>query len=123
MIIIDTSIWIDLFRGDEKILTKVESLLENDMAIAIEPIFAELLQGAKSAHENKLINDYWSYLKKIPDTGLWLEAGEESAKHKWHSSGISLIDALIITTAWKHDLKIWTLDKKLAKAAGAKFIY
>lgn len=123
MIIIDTSIWINLFRGDETILRTVDALIDNDSVIGLEPIFAELLQGTKNKNELKFIKQYWSDITKTDEKDLWLEAGLTSSKNKWLSQGIGLIDAFIITVAWQYNFKIWTLDKKLGKAAGKDFIY
>lgn len=55
----------------------------------VEPILQSCYKMRRMFMENK---DYWSHLKKIPETKLWLQAGEGS------------------------------VDKKLAKVAGAKFL-
>lgn len=123
MIIVDTSIWIDLFRGNRVIIKQVDLLIDSNSILGLEPVFAELLQGAKSEFEIEFINKYWQDLNRTEEKGLWLEAGYHSSKYRWKANGVSLIDAFIIAVAWKHDYKIWTLDKKLAQAAGKKFIY
>lgn len=123
MIIVDTSIWIEVFRSRNGLINSVQSLLKHRELIGLEPIFTELLQGAKSNKEIKEIMELWISLEKINEPNHWLKAGLLSYQNKWKDKGIGIIDAFIITSAWKYDYKIWTLDKKLAQAAGKNFIY
>jgi predicted nucleic acid-binding protein len=84
---------------------------------------AELLQGARSIKETELIVELWKDLPKTPEQNSWFDIGMNSFKKKWMRQGIGLIDAFLINQAWDYDHKIWTLDKKLIKAAGKDFIY
>ena len=112
-IIVDTSIWIEFLKKNPKIFPSVQVLLEKNNAIALGCIFGELLQGAKSERERKIILSYWQYLPKIDNTGIWIDAGIYSGKNKFISKGIGLIDSLIITAAISNGCIVWTLDKKL----------
>ncbi|MFC2145420.1 PIN domain-containing protein [Actinomycetota bacterium] len=112
-IIVDTSIWIEFLKKNPKIFPSVQVLLEKNNAIALGCIFGELLQGAKSERERKIILSYWQYLPKIDNAGIWIDAGIYSGKNKFISKGIGLIDSLIITAAISNGLIVWTLDKKL----------
>jgi predicted nucleic acid-binding protein len=51
MIILDTSIWIEFLKNNSDYYSKVKDLLENRKVLAIECVFGELLQGAKSKRE------------------------------------------------------------------------
>jgi predicted nucleic acid-binding protein len=112
-IIIDTSIWIEFLKKNPKIFPSVQVLLEKENAIALECIFGELLQGAKSERERKIIISYWNNLPKIEEGLLCIEAGKYFGEKDLASKGLGLIDSIIITAAIKNDLIIWTLDKKL----------
>jgi len=46
MILVDTTIWIEFFKSNPAYFSKMESLLESNVVITIEPIFAELLYGS-----------------------------------------------------------------------------
>lgn len=61
-----------------------------------------------------MILGYWENLPKKDENRLWIEAGILSSSHKWLSRGVGLIDVFLICFARTHQLKIWTLDKKLA---------
>ena len=112
-IIVDTSIWIEFLKKNPKIFPSMQVLLEKNNAIALECIFGELLQGAKSERERKIIFSYWQYLPKIEDTGIWINAGIYSGINKLISKGVGLIDSVIIKAAINNGLIVWTLDKKL----------
>ncbi len=113
MIIIDTSIWVEFFRGKSIFLDKVTALLEENQVYAIECVFAELMQGALNNRERHIINEYWQNLPKPKISNMFLKAGIESGKNRWLSKGIGLIDSVIILSARETLSRIWTLDKKL----------
>jgi len=48
MIILDTSVWIEHLRNNPRFFPKVGKILENREALALESVFGELLQGAKT---------------------------------------------------------------------------
>ena len=120
MIICDTSIWIEYFRGRVPYFEPVCSLLDRNEILGVECIFGELLQGVLGKQERKLILDVWENLPKFPETGLWLEAGEYSAIHSLPSRGVGLIDAAIAVATLKTKSSLWTLDKKLASLIPAR---
>jgi len=113
MIILDTSIWIEFLRGNEKYYSIVKDLLENQKVLAAECIFGELLQGSLSKREQNIIVQYWNNLPKCSIDEIWIQAGKYSAENKLHSRGIGLIDCIIIVSAKNHNAKILSLDNKL----------
>lgn len=123
MIVVDTSIWIEFFRGRAPYFEYLLHLLEHEEVYAIELIFAELLQGAKSDREREKILNYWKSLPKLEFDDLYLESGLESGIYNWSNKGVSLIDAIIITYARKSQTTLWTLDKRLHKIMKKSEIY
>lgn len=113
MIIPDTSIWIEFFKANEPYYADLKDLIEKDQVLAIEPVFAELLQGARSKRERKILLGYWENLPKPSYINVFIEAGIISSENKWISKGVGLIDCTIVVIAKKSISKIWTLDKKL----------
>ena len=117
MIVVDTSVWIDFFRGTHQQLNdKLELLIENNEIVALSCVFGELLQGVKNENEEKTILDFWHNLSKIDETNLFIEAGRSSNKYKQLNKGVGLIDSYILTAALKNNLPLWTFDKKLNEA-------
>lgn len=85
MIILDTSIWIDFLRQNNKDLNnKVTPLLEEFNVIALSFVFGELLQGAKNEKEEIKILGLWESLpKKIKEANMLIRAGLLSSKKKF----------------------------------------
>jgi len=113
MILADTSVWIDYFRGREPLFSLLAKLLAQSRILGSQAVFGELLQGARNQGERKLLMEHWNYLPKWDETGLLVRAGAESGRRKWGSAGIGLIDSAIITLARETQSQVWTLDKKL----------
>ncbi len=114
MIIPDTSVWIEFLKGKEPFFAELGLLLEERQVIALECIFGELLQGAKTRRERNVITDYWNNLPKIEERGLWVKAGLQAGQHKLFAKGLGLIDVFILTAAESSRARVWTLDRKMA---------
>jgi len=120
MIVADTCIWIDFLKKKEPVFSQFKQLLEDGKIMAFEPIFAELLQGARNKREREIIIGYWENLPKVEMNDLWIRAGIESSKNYWTTHGFGLIDAAIITHCRNAKASIWTVDKKLLAITEAR---
>jgi predicted nucleic acid-binding protein len=117
MIVADTSIWISFMRKDDPDLLDIfKKYLLKGHVIGVSAIFGELLQGAKSARENDVINLMWESLPKVDEKSIFIKAGELSSQHKLFSKGVGLIDSYILASCVENNLALWTLDKKLQRA-------
>jgi predicted nucleic acid-binding protein len=124
MILVDTSIWIEFFRQNGDYAKRVKYLLETREIITIEPVFAELLYGARQKQDREMILSYWNILPRITfGMNSMLAASEYANTNKYHQSGIGLMDALIIKSAIDGDHSIWTLDMKINNIIPGKYIY
>ena len=73
MILIDTSVWIDLFRYRKTRPTnRLRMLLDEGGGFGVTPIIVqEILQGAADQREFTLLNDYFSTQRMLmPDDAL-----------------------------------------------------
>ena len=113
MILVDTTIWVEFLKGHQPYLYQMKQLLEDRQVLAVEPVFGELLQGAKDDRERRIIVGFWENLPKNRVQDVWVKAGELSSRNKWIDHGIGLIDAVLIITARDSSAKVWSLDKKL----------
>ena len=123
MIILDTSVWIEFFKKNSEYFPTVTRLLEDQIILAVECIFAELLQGAKNKRERGIIKIYWENLPKTAQNGLWVEAGIYSSENKLLSQGVGIIDTVILLAGRKNKAQIWSLDKKLNSILSEKEAY
>lgn len=110
MIVADTSVWVEFLKANKKIFPAFSELLESGDILGMECIFGELFQGAR-ARERAIITDYWKYIPKEDEGGVWLQAGIYSGENKLIDKGVGLIDSAIICFARKYRAKIWSLDK------------
>ncbi|MBU4487384.1 MAG: PIN domain-containing protein [Candidatus Delongbacteria bacterium] len=123
MIIADTSIWIDFFRNKLEEKEIFLRLIENDYMLMPEVVAGELLQGAKSDKEVRIIKSYVKNLRNFIEADLFIVAGEYSYKNNLINKGIGFIDAVIIATAIRSNSKIWTKDLKLKEYLEKRYIY
>jgi predicted nucleic acid-binding protein len=124
MIIIDTSVWIEFFKQHSDYVNEIALLLESKMVVTVEPIFSELLYGAKGNKEKGKILAYWKVLPKIKFTeGSFIECAEFANTNNYQSIGIGLMDAIICRAAIQNQYKLWTLDKKIIKSLDKKALY
>jgi predicted nucleic acid-binding protein len=115
MIVIDTSIWIEFFRGHQPYFDQVSDLIDNNEIVGLSPIFGELLQGAKNSNEHTVILEFWDNIRKIDEKELFVLSGVESSRCKYGDKGVGIIDSVIIVAARKITAFVWSLDSKLLK--------
>jgi len=118
VIIFDTSIWIEYFKGkDQDIVETAIEYFTDDQVIALSPVFGELLQGAKGSKEESDILSFWRDLPKHEEGDVMVRAGLLSLRHKLWAKGVGLIDASILYAALETGAGIWSKDQNLNKAA------
>ena len=115
MIILDTSVWIEHLRYNQKFFPKVSKLLENREILAVECVFGELLQGVKNDFEKDIILNFWTHSPKEYYENIIIEAGIHSTENKLLDKGVGLIDVIILMHGIKSNSKIWTLDAKFLR--------
>ena len=113
MILVDTSVWVEFLKGHQPYLDQMQQLLDERQILAVEPVFGELLQGAKDDRERRILLEFWENLPKNQMEEAWVKAGELSSRNKWIDHGIGVVDAVLIISARESKAKVWTLDKKL----------
>ncbi len=90
MILVDTSVWIEFFRGREPVAAALEEHIEAGAVLVHALVFAELLQGCKSAAEADFVTQYWENLKDAEsETGI-ITGGWYSFEHRLISRGVGL---------------------------------
>ncbi|UOG50975.1 PIN domain-containing protein [Leptospira noguchii] len=123
MILVDTSVWIEFFRGNEPYYSELKELIESSGVLVHEVVFGELLQGCKNKNEVSFILKYWKNLNTLTSDGSFLSAGKLSFESKHIDKGIGLIDSVLINEVRSNKLRLWTLDKKILNVLDKKEIY
>ena len=124
MILIDTSVWIEFFKQREPFKATVQSLLKSQMALSIEPVFAELLYGVRMQKEKDIIQSYWQILPKAEfGQESMIKAANYAGSQRFLQSGIGLMDAIIIQSVVEGNHMLWTLDKRILTGIDPKLIF
>lgn len=112
-VLIDTSAWIDFFKGRNSSLSKqIDFILDNAYVFVPKAVIAELIQGAKSEREIKVIEEFltvFNIIDSMPDT--WIKAGKLSFNLKKKGLTLNLMDCYIAVLAMEYGCSILTLDK------------
>jgi tRNA(fMet)-specific endonuclease VapC len=111
-VLVDTSAWIDFFRGERLAVARVDPLLAEGEAAVCGPTFAEVVSGAPSPREMQRLQLLLRALE-------WLEPPDEvwervaAARFALARAGIqtALVDVLIALTAAASGATLLTRDR------------
>lgn len=109
--LIDTSVWIEFFRGDPSIKKLLEELVSKDLVFTAGPIVFELLQGIKSLDEKDQVSEALlsvNYLNII--SGDWEDAAMLSREMRKKGITLPLTDLLIAQLAKRNNLEVVSFD-------------
>jgi tRNA(fMet)-specific endonuclease VapC len=112
MILIDTSAWIEFFRGRDPIASLVDGALQHNEAALCGPVATELRRGLRDGRERKNVLDLLTgchFLAQPPE--LWVEAGELGFMLRRRGVTPKTLDLLIAVHALSHSAELLTTDK------------
>ncbi len=113
MVLIDSSVWIELFRKKGDVLTSlaVENLIEEMQACFCGIVKLEVLGGARD-DEKTVISNLFSLVPYVPQTeATWDEVVRFQWRVRKRGLNIPWSDALIATIANKNGHRIYARDK------------
>ncbi len=111
-LLIDTDVLIEMFRGNQRVLSCVEQLQQEGKAFFYSPVTkAEIVHGMRTGEEDA-VNELFSAMECIAiDDIVGERAGLYLAKfHRSHS--LQLGDALIAATAGVSKMDLLTCNRK-----------
>ena len=110
-ILIDTSVWIALFRDTEPYASVLAGILKEGRGHT-GIIKAETIQGTRSASEGERALGVFGAVESLEITdALWVKAGRLAADLRRKGSMVPLTDAALGALAAEHGLSVYTLDK------------
>lgn len=112
VLLIDTSAWIDFFRGKQSSVTDaVQLALQLGAARLCGPVKAELLQGVKTKKEKLQLGVMFEAVENLPTHELdWELAGNTLQALRERGITVPLTDALIAAIAIRHKAQVLTVD-------------
>ena len=116
VVLIDTSAWIDFFRGKQTAVTDaVQLALQLGTARLCGPVKAELLQGAKTKKEKQQLQIVFGAVENLSTNEAdWEIAGNSLQMLREGGVTLALTDALIAAIANRHKAMVLTLDHHFA---------
>ncbi len=120
MVIADTSVWIEFFRGGhEPVREALRRLVRAQQAVLVGVVLAELLQGCRSVKEADSILSNLAGLRFLTDSFTsWRHAGELSASLRRKGITIPLSDLVMAALALEHGCQIYSLDPHFKQIPG-----
>lgn len=115
-IIVDTSVWIDFFKGIEsQNVQTLSEYLENDFTIFMCPtIIQEILQGITNDKQFKEVKEYLLAFPILNDDGIQLAISAAKLYRSIRKKGITIRksnDCIIAHYALKYSIKILHQDR------------
>lgn len=111
-VVIDTSLWIEYFKGSIPNASFVERLVLEERAVTTGLVLAELLQGVRSEQEGQMITEVFGGLPTLEiTTEIWKAAGHLAWALRRQGVTVPLADVALGTLALEHDLLMFSLDQ------------
>jgi len=124
MVIIDSSVWIELFRkdGDAATSLAVENLVSEFSAVLCGPVKMEVIGGARP-HELRRIQELFDLLPYLPETEkLWEQTAHFYQQLRGAGLTVPWMDAMIAGLAARRNYKVFARDKHFQEMGRLGFV-
>ena len=109
--IVDTSVWIDFFRGVPSIKALLEKLISHDRVFTAGPILFEILQGIKSPEEKEQVKEALFSMNYLEITARdWERAALLSGELRGKGITLPMTDLLIAHLAKMNNFEVVSFD-------------
>ncbi|MDE2060700.1 MAG: PIN domain-containing protein [candidate division NC10 bacterium] len=123
-VIIDTSLWIEYFKGSAPNASFVERLVLEERAVTTGAVLAELLQGVRSEREGQTIAEVFGGLPTLEiTTEIWKAAGQLACALRRQGVTVPLTDVALGALALGHHLLVFSLDKHFEQIPGVRLYH
>ncbi|HEC98694.1 MAG TPA: PIN domain nuclease [Nitrospirae bacterium] len=111
--LIDTSIWVKYLRGmDESVRDRLSTLVLKNCAYTTDIIIMEILRGAKSEKEYKMLyNDFLALPELSINKEVWELSWRNAYKLRKKGLNIPMADVIIASTAAHYDCTLIHSDR------------
>jgi predicted nucleic acid-binding protein len=117
MIAVDTSVWIDFFRGRAAVADKLAGLLDQGEVALPVPVRIEILSGAKRSERARLGRLLAALPVLYPDDRSWARIDGWVTSGAASGQRFGFGDLLIAALAVDHECSLWSLDADFGRMA------
>jgi len=117
-LLVDSSVWIDFFRGTRDVVRRVDAALDKDRIAVCGPVVAEVLSGARTRADFVRLKDAFEGLALLPEPAdSWLRVAEARFALARRGTQAALVDILIALTAANAGHLVLTRDSDFRRIA------
>jgi hypothetical protein len=110
MILVDTSAWVEFFRGRDPVAHAVDVAIASAEAALCGPVVTEIRRGLRASERRRVLPllEGCALLEEPED--LWVAAGDLGAHLSRKGATVKTLDLLIATYAIAHSTLLLTVD-------------
>ena len=117
-LLVDSSIWIDFFRGAPHVVRRMDQALEQDRVAVCGPVVAEVLSGTRTLADFARVKAAFEGLALLADPlDAWPRVGEARFALARRGTQAALVDVLIALTAAEASHTLLTRDSDFRRIA------
>lgn len=118
--LVDSSAWIDFFRGRPDAVRRIDELLADDQAATTSIITAEVISGSRTRAEFDELRTMFAALPQLgPPEDLWDRVAESRFSLARRGVQANLVDLAIAVTASAFGHRLLTRDRDFVAIARA----
>lgn len=120
-LLLDTSVWIDAFRGKTPhIVAVTQGLLNDDRILICGPVLFEIKRGLRLPDRKKILPLLDALIRLSVDESDWDHAG--NLDHSLRKKGITIppMDIIIAQVCLHHKVALFTMDEHFSSIPGLK---
>jgi predicted nucleic acid-binding protein len=122
VIAVDTSVWIDFFRGRSPAVEKLSILLDRDEVALPVSVRIEILSGAKKSERQRLVRVLSALPVLYPTDALWRRMEDWVVAGAAAGQRFGVGDLLVAALAVEHGCTLWSLDSDFARMARLRMV-
>ncbi len=117
-VLIDSSAWIDFFRGLRPAVSRIDPLLAEGSAATTEIIRAEITSGARTRKDFERLSTAFSSLELLPiPANIWRHVAEARFALARRGVQAGIIDLTIALIAERESVRLLTRDRDFKRIA------
>lgn len=110
-VLVDTSVWIDYFRGEADAVRHLDRLIDQDLVLVSGLILQEVLQGSRDHRAFVRLRgemETWPYESELPED--FVRAARLFAELRWKGSTVPPSDCLVAAVALRRGVHLFARD-------------